>query len=83
MAGTAVARHRHRGGTAVLLTWAFNRTRINAEKRGWFLLPLVLNVWWLFDPAVDLVGSRLIFGAALWLAALLVARTKAAPRAWR
>ena len=71
------------GGTAVLLTWAFNRTRINAEKRGWFLLPLVLNVWWLFDPAVDLVGSRLIFGAALWLAALLVARTKAAPRAWR
>jgi len=71
------------GGTAVFLTWAVNRTRINADERGWVLLPLALNVWWLVDPAVDLVGSRLIFGASVWLAALLLARAKAAPRAWR
>ena len=70
-------------GTAVLLTWAVNRTRINADERGWFLLPLVLNLLWLVDPAVDLVGSRLVFGASLWLAALLLARAKAAPRTWR
>ncbi|MCB8987946.1 MAG: DUF2723 domain-containing protein [Ardenticatenaceae bacterium] len=71
------------GVTAVLLTWAVNRTRLNAAKRGWFLLPLILNLLWLFDPAVDLVRSRLIFGASLWLAALLLARTLTAPRAWR
>ncbi|MBK8931879.1 MAG: DUF2723 domain-containing protein [Chloroflexi bacterium] len=70
-------------GTAVLLTWVVNRTRINADERGWFLLPLMLNLLWLFDPAVDLVRSRLIFGASLWLAALLLARASAAPRAWR
>ena len=71
-------------GTAVLLTWVVNRTRIHADERGWFLLPLMLNLLWLFDPAVDLVRSRLVFGASLWLAALLLlARASAAPRAWR
>ena len=66
-------------GTAVLLTWVLNRT----AGRGLFLLPLGLNLLWLFDPTVDLVGSRLIFAASLWLAALLLAREKAAPQAWR
>ncbi|MBK8985695.1 MAG: DUF2723 domain-containing protein [Chloroflexi bacterium] len=70
-------------GTAVLLTWAMNRPPINAAERGLFWLPLLLNLLWLFDPAVDLVGSRLIFAASLWLAALLLARQMAAPQTWR
>ncbi len=34
--------------------------------------PLLLNLLWLFDPAVDLAGSRLIFAASVWLTAVLV-----------
>ncbi|MCP4425823.1 MAG: DUF2723 domain-containing protein [Chloroflexi bacterium] len=34
-------------------------------------LPLLLNLLYLFEPAVDLVGSRLIFGASVWLTAVL------------
>jgi 4-amino-4-deoxy-L-arabinose transferase-like glycosyltransferase len=30
-------------------------------------LPLLLNVTYLFNPAVDLIRSRLFFGAGLWL----------------
>ncbi len=35
------------------------------------VLPLLLNLLWLFDPTVDLIRSRLIFAASLWLALLL------------
>ncbi|MFO7680250.1 MAG: DUF2723 domain-containing protein, partial [Chloroflexota bacterium] len=46
------------------------------------LLPFLLNLVYLFDPAVDLVGSRFLFGASLWLAALLLAHHVAPDRAW-
>ncbi len=35
------------------------------------LLPLLLNLFWLFDPAVDLTRSRFLFAASLWLTAVL------------
>ncbi|NHZ72476.1 MAG: DUF2723 domain-containing protein, partial [Aquificales bacterium] len=47
------------------------------------LLPFLLNLIYLFNPAVDLVGSRLIFFASLWLMGLLVAHDKAAQPTWR
>lgn len=47
------------------------------------LLPLLLNLLYLFDPAVNLVESRLIFGASLWLTGLLVAQAKASHNTWR
>ena len=47
------------------------------------LLPIFLNLIYLFDPAVDLVASRFIFLASLWLVALLVANEKAGSQTWR
>ncbi len=47
------------------------------------LLPLLLNLLYLFDPTIDLVASRFIFFAAVWLAALLLAHTLAPHAAWR
>ena len=38
------------------------------------LSPLLLNLLYLFDPTVNLVRSRLIFGASLWLTAVLLIR---------
>lgn len=36
------------------------------------LSPLLLNLFWLFNPTVDLGGSRFIFAASLWLTAVLL-----------
>jgi hypothetical protein len=36
-------------------------------------LPLLLNLFWLMDPAVDLARSRFLFVAGLWLAAVVAA----------
>ncbi|MEM7114941.1 MAG: DUF2723 domain-containing protein [Chloroflexota bacterium] len=46
-------------------------------------LPLLLNLAYLFNPDVDLVGSRLCFGASLWFVALLFARQRASQEQWR
>ncbi|NJN54472.1 MAG: DUF2723 domain-containing protein, partial [Anaerolineae bacterium] len=34
--------------------------------------PLLLNLLWLFNPTVDLVSSRFIFGTGVWLTAVLI-----------
>ena len=44
------------------------------------LLPLLLNLLTLFSPTVDLVQSRLIFFASLWLTAALIAHQHRAIR---
>ncbi|MFK7805519.1 MAG: DUF2723 domain-containing protein [Anaerolineae bacterium] len=49
----------------VATTYYSPRTRL-----WWLPLPLLINLIWLFDPAVNLLSSRLIFSAALWLIAL-------------
>jgi hypothetical protein len=41
-----------------------------------FLFPLLLNLLWLFNPTVDLVGSRFVFAASVWLTAVLVYGTR-------
>jgi len=48
-----------------------------------FLLPLLLNLLYLFDPTVNLIASQLIFFTSLWLVALLVAQGKADDTTWR
>jgi hypothetical protein len=49
-----------------------------------FLLsPLVLNLLYLGNPAVNLVASRLIFAAGWWLVVLLVAMAWVRPSRWR
>lgn len=63
---------------AVWLAW-IRAPRIPAPT----LLPLLLNLLVLSNPAVDLVNGRLIFAASLWLTGLLLARSAAPPRAWR
>jgi hypothetical protein len=70
------------GITAVFLTLLL-QTRLNQAGRAAFLLPLLLNLLYLFDPAVDLVQSRFLFAASLWLCALFAARQWASPRSWR
>ncbi|HEX6386959.1 MAG TPA: DUF2723 domain-containing protein [Anaerolineae bacterium] len=47
------------------------------------LSPLLLNLLYLFDPTVNLIRSRLIFAASLWLVTLLLARRLVHPKAWR
>lgn len=45
--------------------------------------PWLLNSLWLFNPSVDLVGSRFLFAAGLWLTAVnLWPPTKPKWRAW-
>lgn len=46
-------------------------------------LPLLLNLIYLFDPSIDLVRSRLLFAASLWLTAVLLAYRLAPPSSWR
>lgn len=46
-------------------------------------LPLLLNLAWLFDPAVNLIQSRFLFCASLWLMLVLVVYVLAKPAAWR
>ena len=47
------------------------------------LSPLLLNLLYLFEPAVDLTRSRFIFVASLWLVGLLLAQRLARPQSWR
>ena len=47
------------------------------------LSPLLLNLLYLFDPAVNIATSRFLFAASLWLAAVFLARLSASPRQWR
>ena len=70
------------GGTAVFLTLLL-QTRLKRPGRAAFLLPLLLNLLYLFNPAVNLVQSRFLFAASLWLCALFAARHWASPRSWR
>lgn len=51
---------------------------------GWpTAVPLLLNLVYLFDPSVNLVQSRLLFAASLWLVALMVARERLPVARWR
>ncbi len=44
---------------------------------------LLLNLLWLFNPAVDLAGSRLIFAATVWLTAVFIwTQTNTDERRW-
>ncbi len=64
---------------AFLGTDVWQRQKLQAAA----LLPVLLNLSYLFDPAVDLVASRFIFCASWWLVALLVAHEKANSHTWR
>ncbi len=47
------------------------------------LSPLLLNLLYLFDPAVNLAESRFVFAGSLWLSAVFLARYLAPMRSWR
>jgi 4-amino-4-deoxy-L-arabinose transferase-like glycosyltransferase len=49
----------------------------------WALAPLLINLPYLFDPAVNLASSRLLFAACLWLSALFLARPLVQVQRWR
>ncbi|MDX1415463.1 MAG: DUF2723 domain-containing protein [Candidatus Promineifilaceae bacterium] len=69
-------------GTAIVgrLTWRIGNKKYASKTAGsssssaliWTLTPLLLNLIYLFDPAVDLVMSRFIFAASIWLTALFI-----------
>jgi 4-amino-4-deoxy-L-arabinose transferase-like glycosyltransferase len=65
------SRHSHAGSTA---TMPFTSTAI--------FLPLILNLFYLIDPVVDLETSRFLFAASLWLSAVFLARQLARPDQW-
>ncbi|MFN2204638.1 MAG: protein O-mannosyl-transferase family [Candidatus Promineifilaceae bacterium] len=46
------------------------------------LLPLLLNLFYLFDPAVNIAASRFLFAASLWLSAVFLARQMVSPSRW-
>ncbi len=48
----------------------------------WAFLPLLLNLAYLLDAAVDLISSHLIFLASVWLSALFIARAVVPQKAW-
>jgi hypothetical protein len=67
-----------------LLGWLGWQRLAHKEARTeltWAFLPLLLNLLYLFNPAVDLSGSRFIFAASVWLTAVLLARLLA-PATW-
>ncbi|MGD8807252.1 MAG: DUF2723 domain-containing protein, partial [Chloroflexota bacterium] len=71
-----------------LLLWrALARALPGRQQTYWSallpFLPLLLNLGYLTDPAVDLVRGRLLFLAGLWLALLLLARLLVRPESWR
>jgi hypothetical protein len=37
----------------------------------WLSLPLFINLLWLFNPAVELIQSRIVFSTSLWLISLI------------
>ena len=49
----------------------------------WTLAPLLLNLVFILNPVVDLVYSRFIFAASVWLTAIFIARYLAPGRTWR
>jgi len=49
----------------------------------WALAPLLINLPYLFDPAINLTSSRLLFAASLWLTALFLARSLVQLQRWR
>ena len=55
----ALLMKRQRGASPALMAVAF--------------LPLLINLFWLFDSAVDLSRSRFLFAAGLWVSAVLLA----------
>jgi hypothetical protein len=62
-------------GAAAIGWWCHGHpSPVNDWDRAAALLPLALNLLYLFDPAVDVLRSRLIFVATLWLAGVLSAR---------
>ena len=64
---------------AFLGTDIWQRQKLQAAA----LLPILLNLIYLFDPTVNLVASRFIFLASLWLMALLIAHDNAESHTWR
>lgn len=68
-------------GAAALGGWATWQARLPVAA----FLPLLLNLVWLADPAVALGRGRFLFGASLWLVAVLPvwARIGDDDRRWR
>lgn len=66
---------------AVWLPWRLAR---HSQPRipVWVFTPLLLNLLYLPDPAVNVAGSRFIFAASIWLVSLLLARALAPARWW-
>jgi hypothetical protein len=46
-------------------------------------MPLLINLTYLFDPAINLTSSRLLFAASIWLTALFLARSLLQVQRWR
>ena len=49
----------------------------------WTLTPLLLNLIFILDPVVDLINSRFIFAASVWLTAVFIAQSLAPLKEWR
>ena len=58
-------------------------TRLNTPLSIWVLTPLLLNLVWIFNPTIDLVGSRFTFAASLWLTAIFIAQSLFPASSWR
>ena len=71
-------------GAVVAMRWR-NGPDNTAAPRILAFTPLLLNLVWLLDPAVDLARGRFLFGASLWLVAVLLTCHVAgdADRRWR
>lgn len=69
------------GGVA----WRQDGGRVQMPALGAVLLPLLLNMFWLADPAVDPARSRFLFGASVWMVVALGtwASLGNADRRWR
>ncbi len=63
------------------LGWRLLARLTPAPAPAWAFAPLLLNLLYLFNPAVNLQGSRLVFAAALWLTAVFLVRALA-PASW-
>jgi 4-amino-4-deoxy-L-arabinose transferase-like glycosyltransferase len=66
----------------LLASWLQRQGKRPAETILPFL-PLVLNLIWLLDPAVNLIRSRFLFCASLWLMVVLLVHLLARPATWR
>lgn len=56
----------------VWAVWVQRRGAAPSPFQALSLVPLLLNLLWLADPTVDLVRSRLMFAATLWLTAVFI-----------